>query len=70
VQDSTACGLASYVVRTMVEDHSCGRLTFYEILARHAGEGDWQSFMLGVLEYTEASGYDTSSLFEMVQEES
>jgi hypothetical protein len=54
----------------MVEDHSCGRLTFYEILARHAGEGDWQSFMLGVLEYTEASGYDTSSLFEMVQEES
>ena len=70
VQDTTSCGLGSYTMRALVADHACGRLAFYEALANLAASHDWNAFIICVLEYVDASGFDTKALFRMHSEDS
>lgn len=65
VQDTSVCGLSTYAMRAMLEDHACGRLAFYDRLAQHAHRQDWPGFALMVLEYISMSGYDASALFKI-----
>lgn len=69
MQDTTSCGLGSYAVRALIADHACGRLSFYEKLTQLAIANDWNAFIICVLEYVDASGFDTKALFRMRSED-